>query len=754
MNIYITNDKTNILNNITPFTNYKIYTLEELYQIYPYKYDDKAIDYLISKHNILLNNAKLFLSLINKYSIDNLDNSKSHFLQNIRDELINNNLLTKNKLLYNLFKRSNIYITYDKELSLDNYLKDFNINYITSTPKYKLETIHEALNIEEEITIIGEKIIELYKQNIPLNKIYILNNYDNSIQLERILTLLNIPYNINHHYKISSTYLGSIILKNLNMPINDIKNFLDNNHTSDNDDTYKSIIDIINKYYYLDNYQQFIKDALTNTDIKEPIYTNAINIIKTLKPLKDDEYLFISNLTKDFPRLSNNTDYFNDLDALIINKTPSNIKNNIIINSFNNLLKSIKNLYISYPLYDNNGNENKPYDNKLEIKKISPSLNVSNLYNKLLLARELDIYNKYNTISNRLKYLEKIYDIPYKTYDNNFKKTNITISNLSLSYTTLNEYLTCPFKYYLKNILKLNSKKDDYKQFIGTLYHEILSNINDDTYDINKEYDNVVNSRIWSSKELFFIKKLKANLQDVIQILEQESHHQKLNKLITEKEIRLKENDYEFVGKIDKIKYLKEDDYSIIEIVDYKTGKSDFKMSYINLGFDLQLPIYLYLIKKSSIFENPIIGGIYLQSIIPERIKYNDKEDYKMQRRKMMLLNGFTLENKDILPLIDDTYENSSIIQSLKVKNDGSFYKSSKTIDNKKIDEIYNLVDKYINETVNNIKNNNFEITCKIIDNKDDISCKYCPYKNICFKTNKNNIYLETQRSEENGLDN
>ena len=754
MNIYITNDKTNILNNITPFTNYKIYTLEELYQIYPYKYDDKAIDYLISKHNILLNNAKLFLSLINKYSIDNLDNSKSHFLQNIRDELINNNLLTKNKLLYTLFKRSNIYITYDKELSLDNYLKDFNINYITSIPKYKLETIHEALNIEEEITIIGEKIIELYKQNIPLNKIYILNNYDNSIQLERILTLLNIPYNINHHYKISSTYLGSIILKNLNMPINDIKNFLDNNHTSDNDDTYKTIIDIINKYYYLDNYQQFIKDALTNIDIKEPIYTNAINIIKTLKPLKDDEYLFISNLTKDFPRLSNNTDYFNDLDALIINKTPSNIKNNIIINSFNNLLKSIKNLYISYPLYDNNGNENKPYDNKLEIKKISPSLNVSNLYNKLLLARELDIYNKYNTISNRLKYLEKIYDIPYKTYDNNFKKTNITISNLSLSYTTLNEYLTCPFKYYLKNILKLNSKKDDYKQFIGTLYHEILSNINDDTYDINKEYDNVVNSRIWSSKELFFIKKLKANLQDVIQILEQESHHQKLNKLITEKEIRLKENDYEFVGKIDKIKYLKEDDYSIIEIVDYKTGKSDFKMSYINLGFDLQLPIYLYLIKKSSIFENPIIGGIYLQSIIPERIKYNDKEDYKMQRRKMMLLNGFTLENKDILPLIDDTYENSSIIQSLKVKNDGSFYKSSKTIDNKKIDEIYNLVEKYINETVNNIKNNNFEITCKIIDNKDNISCKYCPYKNICFKTNKNNIYLETQRSEENGLDN
>lgn len=754
MNIYITNDKINILNSIKPFTNYKIYTLEELYQIYPYKYDDKAIDYLISKHNILLNNAKLFLSLINKYSIDNLDNSKSHFLQNIRDELINNNLLTKNKLLYTLFKRSNIYITYDKELSLDNYLKDFNINYITSTPKYKIETINEALNIEEEITIIGEKIIELYKQNIPLNKIYILNNYDNSIQLERILTLLNIPYNINHHYKISSTYLGSIILKNLNMPINDIKNFLDNNHTSDNDDTYKTIIDIINKYYYLDNYQQFIKNALTNTDIKEPIYTNAINIIKTLKPLKDDEYLFISNLTKDFPRLSNNTDYFNDLDALIINKTPSNIKNNIIINSFNNLLKSIKNLYISYPLYDNNGNENKPYDNKLEIKKISPSLNVSNLYNKLLLARELDIYNKYNTISNRLKYLERIYDIPYKTYDNNFKKTNITINNLSLSYTTLNEYLTCPFKYYLKNILKLNSKKDDYKQFIGTLYHEILSNINDDTYDINKEYDNVVNSHIWSSKELFFIKKLKANLQDVIQILEQESHHQKLNKLITEKEIRLKENDYEFVGKIDKIKYLKEDDYSIIEIVDYKTGKSDFKMSYINLGFDLQLPIYLYLIKKSSIFENPIIGGIYLQSIIPERIKYNDKEDYKMQRRKMMLLNGFTLENKDILPLIDDTYENSSIIQSLKVKNDGSFYKSSKTIDNKKIDEIYNLVEKYINETVNNIKNNNFEITCKIIDNKDDISCKYCPYKNICFKTNKNNIYLETQRSEENGLDN
>ena len=52
-------------------------------------------------------------------------------------------------------------------------------------------------------------------------------------------------------------------------------------------------------------------------------------------------------------------------------------------------------------------------------------------------------------------------------------------------------------------------------------------------------------------------------------------------------------------------------------------------------------------------------------------------------------------------------------------------------------------------ELVATIDNNNFTIAPKIINNKN-ISCEYCPFKEICFVTANDYVYLEKKEGDSN----
>ena len=60
-------------------------------------------------------------------------------------------------------------------------------------------------------------------------------------------------------------------------------------------------------------------------------------------------------------------------------------------------------------------------------------------------------------------------------------------------------------------------------------------------------------------------------------------------------------------------------------------------------------------------------------------------------------------------------------------------YAYTKLFKESDIDIIVNLVDKHINEVLENIKLGNFDINPKRIDN-ELIGCKYCKFKDICYK--------------------
>ena len=159
-------------------------------------------------------------------------------------------------------------------------------------------------------------------------------------------------------------------------------------------------------------------------------------------------------------------------------------------------------------------------------------------------------------------------------------------------------------------------------------------------------------------------------------------------------------------------------------------------------GFNLQLPVYLYLAKNSKL-KNIEVLGFYLQPLLSKNIKKDKNKSYLDQRINSLKLVGFT-NDKDI-ELMDKTYQDSNIISGLKTNKDGSIA-ANKSLSKDKIDKIIKYTETKINETTDNIINNKFDINPKIIK-KENKSCELCRYKDICFKTDNDIVKLEESKN-------
>lgn len=762
--IYIINsNKKELLKELrcnNPFNNIKIYTLKELETIYPYKYNSYTLDYIMNKYNVILDIASTYLYQITHYNIDLLDTPKAIFLKELKGELIDNNLLVLNNPLINYFNNNKVYTYLPNTKEVNSYLRYINnIEFIDNTNPIYIPNIYKCNTKEEEYLFIGEQIAHLIKNNISPESIYISNLEANDYTpISFIFDTLNISLSTQNSTLLSDTSIGKDFINLINNnSIKDSIEILKNNYKEPKEqEIINNIINICNKYNKEINIKEFIINDLKAIKTKTNTIKNAITEMDYKNTfIKDNEYLFILNgnesiLNKNYK----DEDYLSDKEKEIINIETSSEKtllnNKILLNK----IKSIKNLTITYL-------DKKPISNILEEftpKEITLNYDISNTYNIIKFGTLLDDLRKYNTESDLLHRLDNNYDIDYQTYNNKYTKIDHELfskylnNKLNLSYTKIDLYNKCPFSFYLKYILKVDTKEDSFNLYMGSLIHKILELDITDNNDIDNMFNDILKEKEWSYKEIFFINKLKEETKYITKELQIQKDYTNLNNVTRERQYNVILDDKtSFTGIIDKILYKD----NIVSIIDYKTGSTTIKKEYMPLGYSLQLPIYLYLIKKNT---SNTIGGIYLQNIIPGRINDNGADSFESQKKKALKLTGYSNKDFNILKEVDNTYQNSKLINSLKVTTKGDFYSYSKVLDNDDMNTIYNLVDKIINNVKDSIWQEDFPIKDIIIDNKDNISCKYCNYKSICHKTNKDTIYLKSDhfflsKEDKNGLD-
>ena len=749
--------KTKILKELSQtkkLVNIKFMTKEEYKKIYYFSYDDKSLAYLIKKYNYNIDVARVYIN--NLYVIDENKTYKSpklNFLKDLKKELIKEGLLIYNNTYKEYLKNKNIIVK--NEYNLEKYEEEMLGIKEEHVPEKNITApVMECNTLEEEVNQVCLEIINLLKKDVDINKIYLTNvSTDYLYTIKSLFSFYHIPININFNYSIYSTKL---VKDYLNTKELDLEN-------KDKKSINKKLINILSDLSFLDEnskeYKILLTDKLKNTFASPVNLKNAVTIKDLYKEsFNDDEYVFVLGFNQDeLPKMEKDISYITDKekDEVSLYKTDylnKRNKNNLVY-----ILSNIKNLYLSYKLtspFKSYYKSSIITDLSLDIiKPKTDSYNSSNIYNELRLATYLDLYHLYGEKNKDLSKLYTHYQIPYKTYSNVFTGINNDeyLTNLpyplKLSYTSLNAYSECKFKYYIRHVLKLEPYTDTFQTYIGSMYHYILSVYKKTNFNFEEEYQKYLEKRDLSLKEKLLLIRIKQDLLKLIDILNKQDLITGYNDAYYEKKIDIdlkKKVSVIFTGSIDKIMYYQNIEDTYFSIIDYKTGSIDTHIEPMKYGLHMQLPVYLYLIHYSKAIKSPIFTGIYYQNILFNYPTWS--KDIEKVKKDQYLLQGYSTDDISILSRFDSTYEKSEYIKSMSYNEEKGFgtYATKKVLSN---DTLYNLLDytkNYISKETDNILSADFTINPKVYSNVN-ISCAFCSFKDICYMKEKDLVYLEKQ---------
>lgn len=736
------------LNKENDFYNVKFMTKNEFMNNYYFSYGEEALYYLVKKYNFNLDVAKVYLNnLVVVLEDKEYKSSKLNFLKKLKLELIENNLLNFN---YN-FKS---YLA-DKSIKVINYYdldkyEEEALGYSVQVPASFINApVVEAGTMEAEVNHVCLKILKLLEEGVDINKIYLCNvSSDYLYTINKLFGFYKIPINIDFKDSIYSTKVVKDYLETGEIDLeNKDKNVIN-----------RKLINVISSLCNLEEDEitrKILIDKLKCTYLPSVKMNNAVNIKDLFKStFGDDEYVFVLGFNQDsLPKMNKDIAYIDDKTKEEVAMYSTSYLNKREKEVVVYLLSRIKNLYLSYKLSSPFASFYKSSlitDLGLEVIKADPDeYKHSNIYNELRLAEKLDKFNLFGEKDEHLLELNTHYNVPYKTYSNRYTGINndIYLKNLpyplKLSYTSLNSYNECKFKYYIKNVLKLDDYSDTFAAFIGSMYHKILSLYRHSNFDFDTEYKKYLETRELSLKEKLLLVRIKRDLLDLIEVLKKQQlltgYDEELNE--AKAEVVLDKNvAVAFIGYIDKIMYYKNIEDTYFSIVDYKSGFIDTHIEPLKYGLHMQLPVYLYLIHYSKIFSNPIFTGIYYQNILFNYPTWSEK--LEQDKKNRYLLNGYSTDDTGILARFDSTYEESELIKSMKYKEDKGFGTYSKTMSDDTLLDLVKYTKKHIEDKVDEILESDFRINPKVYVGKN-VSCEFCSFKDLCFMKEADLNYLE-----------
>lgn len=745
-----------LINKQNNLFNIKVYSISEIKKKLFFTYDEKTILYLINNYNMSYSYALDILNNLYYISFDE-NNLKLKFFKAIKDDLIYHNLLIYDIFFLDSFKNKKCYVygfnylyKFDKKI-----LKMINtktkLNYIE---KEKSNFNHQVIafkNINQELEYIANDIINKINQGVNINNIYLANISSEYLStIKRIFAFYHLPLNLNEKtplYNITSSF-------NLLNNLDQAEVYIDK---IANSEIKNKCIDVLNKYYFINNLssiKNIITEELKNNYLISPSYKDAVNIIDLKNTLITDEMvIYLIGFAQEYiPTI------YRDENLISDNIKPEYIEqtwelNNIEFQIWDNIIKTTKNLTITFSNnYLTDSFALSPLASELKIinaqYKESSYSNQSNIFN---LGIMLDNYYKYGDYNDLLYLLN--YNYPhakYLTYRNEYDLINPSIiknylnNNIYLSYSKLDIYYKCSFRFYLEHILKLNIYEDKFETYMGSLSHYLLSKIYNEDFDFDKEKSTFLKENPFnlSPANKIFLAKMSEDLKPAINHILNHHNHTLFKEIECEKNIEVIEKinniNIKFYGIIDKImKYENK-----VAIIDYKTYEVNTDLSLIDKGLNIQLPIYTYLVKKA--YPDINIIGIYLQNINRLMPNYDIKKSFEKIKQDNLRLQGYTIDDENIIKDFDFTYQNSDYIKAMKLTQKG-FYAYTKLLNENHFKMVYQIAEELILDCANNIMKAKFDINPKIV-NKNNESCKYCDYKALCFVKDKNFNYVKKDK--------
>lgn len=318
--------------------------------------------------------------------------------------------------------------------------------------------------------------------------------------------------------------------------------------------------------------------------------------------------------------------------------------------------------------------------------------------------------------------------------------------NLYLSATGVDTYFRCAFSYFCRYGLRakvLNPAEID-SLHRGTIVHDALENVvsgngenlvNMSDKEIDVAVSNTVDEylkniegieQIADNRFKYIVSAIKSLSSDVVKHIRDDFRQNGFkpvkcelkiggaNADIEDAVIKTKDGNINLIGAIDRV-----DSFgAYIRVVDYKTGSRKFRLSDVLYGLNMQMLLYLYAVMKSKKFADfKPAGVLYL-----ETYKAPDSDsNFRM--------NGLMLRDETVHGAMDA--ENAGkFVSALKIKKDGTFYKSNDFIDGEGFDKIFDHIESMLCRMNSCLKCG--DIAVAPTDSSDKDACKYCDYSAIC----------------------
>ncbi len=680
---------------------------------------------------------------------------------------------------------------------LENYLIEFNVNKYAICKELKLNNKKNSEKIYdlEYLNNIRTKIIDMYK----LEGINSTDKYKVTDIVQAIYSHLN----INNVFLNYENYISKERSLDTQISLKEIQVW------GKICDIFNAISKIYGSYKIsISEFLQIFKYTIKDVKLKiVPPSVDKVNVVDINVNKANDklQVFFVGVNENEFPLVSEEDIFFSDLDieklkqSEITFKEDSISKNNMqLYNIYEALNSTYENLYIYVPVSDMNGKSIRPSSLITNIKQIydikifgdvtvkDTGTDFHDIYSKNRAFDkmiELVLNDNFSDISEIVAMYEYLKDdkryndiLNYIKNDSNISKETIeTIygsNKINVSVSKLEQFKKCPFSYYMKYCLNINTRKEFTVNAmdIGSFMHSVLEEFSKyllknniywqailvDGVTLDKKYvdklEEIINSVLnysfdkqkSSIKYELLKRKLVSTMIKVVNVIARGFNQSEFvpfgyeiefkdGGIYAPIEIKL-DNGYmlNLVGKIDRLDVLDDGDKTYARIVDYKSSKRSLKLDDIREGISLQLITYLtaFIENKKSQNETILPAAMLYFNLSNNLIKLNytkDEEKIESECIKALQMRGIYLKDEEILNKMDKNFANRGQTKYISISKQ-TMNKSA--IDEKEFDEL-------CKEAKSIIKSIGEEMTggvVKIYPNKKTDACKYCDYSSICRK--------------------
>lgn len=202
-------------------------------------------------------------------------------------------------------------------------------------------------------------------------------------------------------------------------------------------------------------------------------------------------------------------------------------------------------------------------------------------------------------------------------------------------------------------------------------------------------------------------------------------------------------------GTVDRVDLYKDKDgVSYLRVVDYKTGKKEFKLGDVLGGLNMQMLVYLAALAAQG--EEEAAGILYMPSAEPSvsAQRGDSQEQVEKDAAKQLRMSGVVLSDPKVILAMEKDGGGKYIPASL--TKDGNPTKISSVLDKPAMKQVMDYCKFMISQMAKHLLAGDVQAKPNLENN---FSCRFCPYKPVCGKEFEERDMQRVKRSREEILE-